>query len=476
MSADHKKKLAQKRKQVKQPVNAVAEPVTPSLTADQTVVSAPEPVLVTPAHTESPVDVSTDVPAPVPVAEQGEKKVRSQTSKLLGVDISPARVRRYLDKLNINQLIDSESATLKQYLAAYKTAESQLASNTEVIDVEGVPTTIPLSEAGRVAAKHVIDTHTGHLGEYESKLSALSHERTRFSNSASIALAVICNELISQLAQHSMASVIAAKKKIVQAEHIHGDGVEKLSLFPLLNGIPLFDQTAADIRELNAKKATVALIERALSAQYKELKKKWKFADEEKPQQKPAEEEEVAAESENEQKGSKTSFKHYVHNLFKNTASSDPNYNHIRMSANAKAYLSNLLIQLIHRISTLVLLTTHSMKNKTVNQTAILRTVETLLIDGHNATRHIEFSTKEVPDPLLLKKELQIKKDTDAARKLNQSIPEYKVDVDSMPKVTLVVATQHSTYPTAAYDKLRDHVLTKLRKYKESGLDLQADE
>jgi hypothetical protein len=67
-----------------------------------------------------------------------------------------------------------------------------------------------------------------------------SHQSYRINDNANIALAVIMQAGIEELAEHTMKNAIKEKKAIIQPDHCVSEGVEKCSLYPLFNKLPHF--------------------------------------------------------------------------------------------------------------------------------------------------------------------------------------------------------------------------------------------
>jgi histone H3/H4 len=177
----------------------------------------------------------------------------------------------------------------------------------------------------------------------------------------------------------------------------------------------------------------------------------------------PAEEEEETEDDVDDSSDSKTSFRFYVGQVCKETVKRDPRYKAVRVSTAIRGYLSNLLVEFIQRLSSLVHLTATNMKNKTINDVAILRTVEALLIDGHATHEVIEYKDAMVLDPAVLKAESAKREEEKKAGR------EYKVDLDKVPKVPGVVAVRTVSYPTSGYSLLASKVEEKLKLYETLG-------
>ena len=133
----------------------------------------------------------------------------------------------------------------------------------------------------------------------------------------------------------------------------------------------------------------------------------------------------------------KITFRHYVGVVVKTLRQEDPNYDGFNISTSIRQYLSNLLVEFIQRISSLVYLTSTCMKNKTISDVVILRTVEAILIDGHVAHEEITFENKLKP------------------KKKSEDVDEHEL-----------VAVRKFKYPTSGFHELEETVKEKLEIYK----------
>ena len=450
-------------------VKRTARPIKPKTVAQPAEVTPATEVAAQQPAAESTVTVE-------PALETATK--RHQTSKAIGVSISSARVRRHIDRLNLNAVIDRMIGELKEQLSPYKAAKDHLKSGKVTYSVEQevdgkkqfVQQTRPLSDDERTAFQATVDRLLVSAGELEMKVTALSRERTRFSNEAAVALSIVCDELIQQLTDHAMKRVLLAKKKIIHVSHIHETGVEDLSLYPLFKSLPTFVATANKLKKEKADLAYDLTMTNLLAQAERDFKKKYsvhcpkkrKSAEtveqtttEVAPVESVAEvEPELPEEDESDE--SKTSFRFYVGQVCKEMIKRDPNFKSVRISTEIRGYLSDLLVEFIQRLSSLVHLTATCMKNKTINDVAILRTVESLLIDGHSVDEVVEFKDALVHDPAVLKAEAEKK---EAEKKEHR---EYKIDLDKVPKVPGLVAVRTITYPTSGFAALSAKVQQKL--------------
>jgi histone H3/H4 len=466
-------------------MSAVAQPKRLSRPVKPKIASVPKPVIEAPVAVPTPaVVVTPEVPAES--TEVASQKTRTQTSKAIGVSISSARVRRHIDKLNLNSVIDQMINELKSRLAPYKTAKSQLETgktthmveytkkNAKGEDVKKlVEESRDITESERTAATKLVADMEAGVPAIESQIAALSRERTRFSNEASIVLSIVCDETVQQLVEHAMDRALAAKKKIIQVPHLHEAGVEKLSLFPLIKNLPSFVATADKLAKTAQEESAAAILAAALTKAEKDFKKKYEIkTPKKKKEPEVAQTEEVVepAADEEDPSDSKTSFKFYVHQVCKELVKRDEKFKAIRISTDIRTYLSNLLVEFIQRVSPLVLLMSSSMKNKTVNDVAILKAVECLLIDGHHAVESVEVKPAQVHDPVALKAELAKR---DEEKKAGR---EYKVVLDSIPKIDGFVAVRTIKYPTSGYSALEKKVQKKISLYEALSVEKPVEE
>jgi hypothetical protein len=455
-------------------VQATAATTTPADSAQNAQLVNAEPASVEQAPAElTPAEPAAQAePAPV-------KQPRVQVTKQLHIFVSPARVRRHFDKLGLNAAIDKEIKPYKQRLATFKEAERQLATGkiefvTEVkttTEVDGKTKTTKknvkesreLTEAERASAQAVVDSIRPEEQSLNDKISALSRERVRFSDKASITLAIICDQIVAQLGKHAMDRVLDEKKKIIQVSHVHGAGVELLPLYQLFCTLPSFKKTQAAIDAQSLERAYAKRLADAVAKAEKDLRKKYDIKKKAPaaPKADHAEEADLVEEQEEDATyDSKTSFKFYVHQVCKHVIDSDVKYRSVRISAAIKNYLSDLLVEFIKRMSPLILETTVNMKNKTVNNPAIMRTAEFLLIDGLAPTENVKLSVGKVRDASAFRAEVKKRDDEKKAGR------KYTINQESIAQIDGFVAARTVEFKCAGYDLLNNTVEEKLTQYK----------
>jgi hypothetical protein len=425
------------------------------------------------------IDIPTATPAEV--VEEPAKK-RAHPAGGIGVYISAARCRRHIDSFGLNEALDSHILAYKAQLAALASAEKQLETGEIACTVEkevqvvkgketvtklkSVESTRPITPAERAVAQAIVDKRDA-VNALIPRVIALSRERTRFSNESSVVLSIICNEIISQCADHTMNRALAAKKKIIQVAHLHADGVEKLPLYPLISTLPTFRETAERLSKAASDKKIADDLAAARSQAEKDFRKKHNVkvpkrkkvavADTTDGPAAEAAEPEIASE---EVVDSKTSFKFYVHLVCKELVRQNEAYKTIRVSTEIRSYLSDMLVEFIERIAPLVQLVADTMNIKTVNDVAIMHTIESLLVDGHTPVEDIMLEDAMVLDPAIVKAEVAKR---DAAKAAGES---YKIDFAAIPKIPGFAAVRTVTYPTSGYASLRELVAQKLALYK----------
>ncbi len=512
-------------------VAAVEAPVKPT---SDTIDAPPK---TTPTPNTPPTEALT-----VPAA-QPPKSARTQTNKAIGIHISAARVRRHIDKLNLNAKLDVAIGERRQQLTAYKVAKEHLEKRKIKVMVTKtvgekevyVKEEVDITPEAEAEAKATLAKYAPLVVALGEEADAYSHERTRFSNEAAIVLAIVCDELTRQLVEQSMKQALASGKKITQKMHMHKTtrtiekdgqkvtvpGIETLPLYPLIKGLASFINNIECFAKADRDEEAKKFLKDIMMKAEKDFKKKYEVRVQKRktavngttttaatngatdvtvdaatelidtivngvvdqPAEAPvAEAHEPEHEDHEEDDGSdtKTSFKYYVLQICRDIAKSDPQYSEIRTSPLFREYISDLLIEFIQRICPLIFLTAHSMKNKTINDVAILRTIEGILIDCHAPHETIEL--KNVPDPKILKvEERKIKELVDAAiaaekkkggvvevdkKKINDQIraqPANKIDLDKIPKV--LVCERIVTYPTSGYAALEGKIKQKMKAY-----------
>lgn len=388
-----------------------------------------------------------------------------KAKKLVSAGISSARTRRHIDRLGINLPIELELVKYKKNLDALKHAEALIAAKkvTEAVTVEvdgknkTEQRTRDATAEELAAAAEAVRTLSATKSDNKMHVTALSRERTRFSNESAAVLSFVCEEIVDSLVEHTMDAAIADSKVTIQVAHLHSAGVEALPLAPLFSSLPKFKSTAAKYAKAAEDAAKTALVESTAAATEKKFRERYaSYLPKEQKVAKAKPTKPTDAAETDDAADNKVSFKFYVvHACDRLKASEKYAGKNIKISNDIKTYLSDLIIEFIGRVANLVVLTVNSMKNTTVTDVAIMRTIEALLIDGHKPTESIQFSIGDIKDPAFIEAEAE-------KRKLD---PTYKVNTE-VPLVKGPIAAKVTVYPTSYYDTLATKVAEKLSEYK----------
>lgn len=313
------------------------------------------PVEVAPTSDVQPAEVQSQVAQPEPVKHKKQD-----------AGITPARVRTHIDKFNLNKHLDVEILKLKNEMV------NQVAESPE---------------------------HK----ELSDKVTALSKERVRFSNDASVVLSIVCEELTEQLLRFTMDKTIELNMgKNIKVTTMYSSELEQLSLYPLIRTLPMYLNKKQKFDKQYQDELLKNEIRVAVSTAEKEFKK---LHDIKSAKKRPVEATAVddatkvvkVVKKVEKDLSTKTSFKTCVNHVYKSLKErSGDKYEHLILSSDFKNYLSELLVEFIRRLSSHIYLMITTMKNKTVNDTITLKTVELLLIDMHQP--NVSFELKLVDD------------------------------------------------------------------------------
>lgn len=440
--------------------------------SEEVPVVAPENVPAVVAPEEVPV-VTPDVPVPADVPS--DEPVVPAAPVVFSFASSEARIRKWADKLYSNSALIQQINSLKAPLKDFARATEELEKGTLVERVEqdvvrGDKTVRALVEVEReltpeerTERQTLVAALQPQLSDIKAQINALSATRTRFSNEATAVLSVVCGEIVTSLLQHAMVKTDASNKKIVHVEQLFSEGLEQLPLYPLVKTLPLFKLTQARLSASRQAAETAHLLkvklQQALSNFKKECgvsSKRVKTSTEPgdaAPQAVTPAQEPVVQDEEDENDPSRVGFSHYVNNIFRYLTQTNPAMAKIRISTDIKTFLSELLIQFIQRVMSLVLIMIVCMKNKTVSAEAVKKTIEMLLTDGHAHTETIELAKGQVLSHELVR-------EAKAAAKADPSVPydESKCYVEGYK------ASRRITFPTSAYVGLSTLIEARLQE------------
>lgn len=277
---------------------------------------------------------------------QEEKKTsRQQLSKVININLSVSRVRKILDKENINVNIERAIAKLKNNSTdeetealvqrAYKEIyESRKTQHDKLIaSLKGKK-----DSASKKRLKE-LKPFPQRTGSVEEKTELVSKLRYRFSNDSSVALTSILDYVVQDLATMAIVNARSVYKSIIKVEHVMMKNLEDSKVSPLLRNLAVL--TAVGETEEN-------------------------------------ETEEV------EESGSNFDF--YVHEICKQVRADlikqDENYKSIRISKEFRQFGSSVLIEIIERLSPLIQLYVENTNIKTINDEVIKFIIKFLYMDS----------------------------------------------------------------------------------------------
>jgi histone H3/H4 len=310
------------------------------------------------------------------VKDDDKKSSRQQISKLIGINLSVSRVRKHVDKNNVNADIETACNELKSLLALEtegKTVDLNTLSNntkllveraySQIYDVrknkydvlkERLSVSKVANDIKKLNAMEAFSVKTETLSE---KIDYVSKLRCRFSNDASVVLSSALDYVIQDLVRTAMVRARSLGKAIIQVQHIVKDDFKSVCMYPLVHQLDV--------------------VQKALStADHVGDIVDGEECDDEKV--------DVHDDDDDDKHGS--TFEFYINLICKNVKNklveSDESYASIRISKHIRKFCSDIVIQLIERLSPLIKLYAATAKVKTVNDDVIKFIFKFLLLDA----------------------------------------------------------------------------------------------
>ena len=325
-----------------------------------------------------------------------KKSSRQQISKLIGINLSVSRVRKHVDKCNVNADIESACTELKALLEQEKGGKKvdlkKISKETASLIDKAYETIYDVRKAKHDAMKKKLtgsknaadikklkdlEVFTNKTGKLSEKIEYVSKLRCRFSNDASVVLSSVLDYVVQNLVRVAMVNARTHGKAIIQVSHIVQGDFDKIEVYPL-------------VRQLEA-------VQKAMRA--------GEEADEEEDIEGT---EVVNAEADEEDDKNGSSFEFYVNLICKGVkdklVESEEQYQPIRISKNIRKFCSDVVVQLIERISPLIKLYATTAKVKTVNDEVIKFVFKFLMLDAGGCPK--EFC-KFIEERLKIYKELK---------------------------------------------------------------------
>jgi hypothetical protein len=319
--------------------------------------------------------IKTPVKAKVPVkaaaapaaAAAPVKQARQQVSKQIGINLSVSRVRKHVDKNNVNADVEGAIAELKALVvkeAAGEKIDCSKATKPTIAMVKKAYATVydarkqrydaqkdrltkskDAADKKKLAALEAFPAKTNTLAE---KIDYVSKLRCRFSNDASVVLSSGLDYVVQDLVRTAMTNARGMGKAIIQVGHVVQGDFSAVSVYPLVSRLPVVADAEA------AKDAVL-------------------------------EEGEVAEEAKDDEDTGST-FEFYINLICKGVkaelVAKDETYSHIRISKHIRKFCSDVVIQLIERLSPLIKLYASTSKIKTVNDDVVRFLFQFLLTDA----------------------------------------------------------------------------------------------
>ena len=325
-----------------------------------------------------PVEVKKDGVKQVkskPVKEEVKTSTESRknVSSSAGINLSVPRVRRHVDKGNINQHIEKACVEIKGLSAdATSTVDINTLSNDTKKIVEQAYSEVyehrkkkndviidKLKNSKKPEDVKKVDMLNKSLVKpttISDVVDMISKMRCRFSTCSTIVLSSALDYVITQLITNSMYNVQSDGKAIIQISHMLNENVKKLDVYPLIHNLDTVQKNSTTHQ-----------------------------------QEERVDDGNNENENENESNDNSANFKFYVNLIYKSVKNglveSDDKYKNIRISKDISKLCSDIVIELIERMSPLIVLYTNTNNVKTVNDDTIKFILNFIMTDaGGNST------------------------------------------------------------------------------------------
>lgn len=302
----------------------------------------------------------------------------ARAAESIGINMAPSRVKTRLTRYNLNCTFEDELERLKA--------------------------------AGEAADPAFAD-----------KCTALSHAKTRISDSSPIVLSCIFDKMLHNLAEQGFAKAIEQKRKTLQVEYLlDSDVVNGCGFSRLFTSTKTFTSTSAALKLealTAAVKAAGALVPVASMGDAV-----------------VAVEVEVAADAE-ETEHDRSQFNSYVDKIFKDVKSSNPAFEGMRVAKDSVKFCNDLVMDCVQRFYVYLDMLLALKGSKTVDADAIMAATKIMLTDGSTPVESFTY------EKVLVK---------------------GKADNGSAIEKESLVAVKKMLYPDTCYDELEAYVNSKL--------------
>lgn len=307
-------------------------------------------------------------------SDSAEKKSsRQQISKIIGINLSVSRVRKHVDKNNVNADVEAACVELKSFAEQEKNGQKvnmkELSPETlALVDkayerIYGARKTKHDALKARLTASNTpgdakrlkeLVAFSEKKDTWEEKVDYVSKLRCRFSNEASVVLSSGLDYVVQDIVRSAMVRARSLGKAIIQVCHVVHEDFSSLSVYPLVHKL--------DVVQKALHSGTVT-----------------------EDQEDDEKVEAVDVDDDDDKNG--TTFEFYVNLICKNVKTklveSDESYAQTRISKHIRKFCSDVVIQLIERLSPLVKLYAQTAKVKTVTDDVVKFIFTFLLLDAN---------------------------------------------------------------------------------------------
>jgi hypothetical protein len=301
-----------------------------------------------------------------------KKSSRRQTSKAIGISLSTSRVRKHVDKFCVNADVEAACAELKVLgdkgdvntlsqstkdivAKAYATVYDPRKTKHDALVARLKTSKLP-ADAKKLKGLGAFPVRTNSVEEQQDYAGKL---RWRFSQDSSVVLASALDYVIQDIVRTAMVNAHGMGKAIIQVNHVVQGDFSSSSMYPLINQLKVVQDAlhATDVDE-------------------KEKEKEKDEVDTEEPEE----------DDDDGDKNKTAHFRFYINLICKSVkarlVAEDESYSSIRISQGIREFGSDVVTQLIQRISPLIKLYASTAKIKTVSDDVISFIFKFLLTDS----------------------------------------------------------------------------------------------
>jgi hypothetical protein len=293
----------------------------------------------------APVKSAPVKSAPVKSAtDKKEKSPRRKVSALIGIYMSISRIRKYIDEKNINKAVVAAADELEPLVKDEKEGKkvkAKLSSTTSAL-VQEAYTQMAASLPKGKTIKSLKEFN------WQDKMECVNKMKYRFSSTAPIVLASIVDYVIRDMVRNAMTNAHNNKKAIIKISHIMENNLDSVGTKCLISSLPVVKEYSGDSSEGDNSSD--------------------------------------GSDEDGKDEQSTGDFKFYIKHICNHVKNElmekNEEYKSIRISQEIREFCSDVAIQLIARISPLVVLYIDDTKIKTVNARVISFVFKLLITDA----------------------------------------------------------------------------------------------